>query len=170
MPRINKRLVDALRRDPERRRILWDDKLPGFGVVIQTSGTASFVYDYRTPEGRKRRAKIARVGTLTPEQARDAAENMAKRVAAGGDPLGDKQARQHALTLADLFDRYLASAKFAANAESTRAIDVGRIKRHLKPLLGKVYVDKLTAEGVRRAHADIRDGKDGFGREDRTEG
>jgi integrase len=77
----------------------------------------------------------------------------------GGDPLGDKQARREAATVGDILDAYLASAKFAEKADSTREIDEGRIRRHLKPQLGREYADKLSAEKVRRMFARIRDGK-----------
>lgn len=160
MPRINKRTVDTIRTPKgTKRAFLWDDKLPGFGVVTRPTGVHSFVFQYRTPEGRTRRTSIAKVGAVTPDKARDLAEGMAATVKDGGDPLADKSAAREAATVGDLLDDYLASGKFAEKAASTQAIDRGRIERHLRPLLGGRHVHRLESEDVRRAFAAIRDGK-----------
>lgn len=160
MPRIGKRVVDAARPSEDQKRyIIWDDKLTGFGLLVLPSGVRSFVFDYRNAHGTKRRATIAKVGTLTPEQARERAEDMAAAVKRGQDPLGLRQERRQAATVGDLLDAYLLSEKFKGKADSTQAIDCGRIERHLRPTLGKKHVEGLTEEDVRRAFGAIRDGK-----------
>ncbi|MFA6019108.1 MAG: integrase arm-type DNA-binding domain-containing protein, partial [Rhodospirillales bacterium] len=156
--KISKRTVDALTPGAS-RTFHWDEQLPGFGVVVQTSGSKSFVYQYRTPEGRTRRAAIAKVGAVTPEQARELAEAMAALVKGGGDPLAQKSAAREAATVGDLLDAYLASERFQEKAESTRLIDKGRIERHIRPLLGNRFAHKLENEDVRKVFASIRDGK-----------
>jgi integrase len=141
------------------RFYVWDVEVKGFGLLVLPSGNKSYVYQYRTPEGRTRRATIGRhSATLTAEQARAKAKAMRRAVEDGHDPLGDRQARRKAITVSQLFDLYLASGRFAEKADSTRAIDRGRIDRHLRPTLGKFFVHKLTTEAVRRAFAQIRDG------------
>lgn len=159
MPRITKRLVDAAEPSPEGRFVMWDDRLTGFGLLVLPSGVKSYVFDYRTAEGRKRRRTVGKHGLWTPDQARATAKEWEEIVRKGGDPLEDKRERRAALTVGDLLDRYLASAKFATKASSTRTLDRSRIARHLKPLLGRVYLGRLTTDAVRRAHGDIRDGK-----------
>lgn len=158
MARISKRVVDA-ERPGAKPAFTWDSTLPGFGLLVLPSGAKSYVYQYRTAEGRTRRATIAKVGTLTPDQARTIAEAHAATVKAGGDPLENKATARTALTVGDLLDRYLASGRFAEKADTTRPIDRGRIDRHLRPLLNTRHVHKLQAEDVRRAFAAIRDGK-----------
>jgi integrase len=69
-----------------------------------------------------------------------------------------KQANRQAIKVTQLLYFYLASSKFAEKAPSTRAVDTGRIERHLKPTLGSKSVKLLTAEDVRRAFGKIRDG------------
>jgi integrase len=59
----------------------------------------------------------------------------------------------------ELLDDYLASARWMEKAESTRYTDRGRIDRHLRPTMGKMKLEQLTPDDVRRAYADIRDGK-----------
>lgn len=159
MARISKRTVDAAT-PTNVRTYLWDDKLSGFGLVIQPTGLKSYVFQYRLSEGTTRRLTIGRHGDpWTPEQARDRAEELAQIVKHGGDPLGAKQAARHALTVGDVFDRYLDSPKFAEKADSTRAIDRGRIDRHLRPLLGRKVANNLTVDEVRDAFRAIETGK-----------
>ena len=158
MARISKRIVDAARAGTK-PTFTWDSTLPGFGLLVLPSGAKSFVFQYRTAEGRTRRATIGKVGALTPEQARALADDMSRKVKGGGDPLEDKRKAREALTVGQLLDDYLASGRFAEKAASTRLTDTGRIERHLRPLLGGRHVGKLQSEDIRRAFAAIRDGK-----------
>jgi integrase len=160
MAKISKRTVDAVSVPVTGRTYLWDDKLSGFGLVVQPSGSKSYVYQYRTPEGQTRRITIGRHGDpFTPELAREKAMELAQSVKAGNDPLAAKKERRNAATVADLLDSYLKSPKFASKATSTQSIDRGRINRHLVPLLGRKVADKLNADDIRRAFVGIRDGK-----------
>ena len=158
MARISKRTVDAAL-PGTKPTFLWDDTLPGFGLLLLPTGTKSFVFQYRTPEGRSRRATIGKVGALTPDQARTIADDMSRTVKGGGDPLEDKRRAREAITVGGLLDAYLASETFADKAASTQLTDTGRIGRHLRPLLGGRHVAKLQPEDIRRAFALIRDGK-----------
>ena len=156
--RLTKRIVDGI--EPHStRRIVWDETLAGFGVIIQTSGLKSYCFNYRSPEGKSRRVTIGRHGDLTTEQARKIAERHRHDVLGGGDPLGRKQNKRDAPTVDDILDRYLESEEFKDKADVTRAIDRGRIKRHLRPLLGKRHAHTVTERDVRKAFAAIRDGK-----------
>lgn len=158
MPRITKRTVDAAT-PTDKRYYVWDDEIKGFGLLVLPSGVKSYFYRYRTPEGRERRATIGRHGAETADSARTKAKAWQRTVSDGGDPLGAKQEAKDALTITQVLDLYLESAAFAAKAKSTQAIDRGRIERHLKPILGKTYADKLTPEAVHKAAKAIGEGK-----------
>lgn len=160
--KITKSVVDSLKASdtPGKRIIVWDATLPGFGVVVFHSGVKSFVFQYRTAEGMTRRFTIGTYSeTLTADQARKIAKELSHDVANKIDPMGHKKARREALTINQLFDRYLASPTFAKKAESTKYVDKGRIERHLRPLLGTSYADLLTADAVRRTQNAIAAGK-----------
>jgi len=159
MPKISKRAVDAATPNPERRYFLWDTEIKGFGLLVLPSGVKSYVLQYRTQDGRSRRATIGKHGSITPDEARAKVDAMRRAVVEGRDPLAEKRERRHAATVGDMLDAYLASEAFAAKAETTRATDRGRIIRHLKPLLGRVKVEMLTPDQIKRAFAAIRDGK-----------
>jgi integrase len=158
MPKLTKRIVDGATARAERFWV-WDTELKGFGLLALPSGIKSYVYAYRTPEGRQRRVTIGQHGAWTPDQARRKAEDHRQTVRAGGDPLGSQQALRNALTVGDILDAYLASEDFAAKTPVTQAIDRGRIERHLRPLLGRKHAHLITEHDVLRARAAIRDGK-----------
>lgn len=158
MPKITKRIVDSA--EPgEARFIVWDSQTKGFGLLVMPSGVKSYIFNYRSPEGRDRRLTIGQHGTLTCEQARKIAAEHKHSVVHGADPLGSRQEKRNALTVGDVIDAYLASEDFADKAEVTKSVDRGRIERHLRPLLGKRHAHLLTDADVRRAFAAIRDGK-----------
>ncbi|MGC1345174.1 MAG: site-specific integrase [Methyloceanibacter sp.] len=158
MPKITKRVVDAT--VPKAKLyIVWDCELKGFGLQVLPTGIKSYVFQYRTPEGRPRRITIGKHGEWTPTQARDRAEEYRQTVRAGSDPAGQKRALLEAATVGELLDAYLASESFKDKAPSTQTIDRGRIERHLRPLLGKRHAHLLTDNDIRRALAAIRDGK-----------
>ena len=158
MARISKVSVDAAK-PTEKAFFIWDERLKGFGLKVSPTGVKSYVYQYRTAEGRSRRAHVGKHGTWTPDKAREKAEAWQRMVADDGDPLEAKREAREALTVSEALDAYLVSAKFADKAKSTRAIDKGRIKRHLRPVLGSRVVKKLHPEDIRRAFNAIRDGK-----------
>lgn len=158
MPKLTKRIVDA-EKPGGARRYIWDETLPGFGLVIQPSGTKSFCFQYRNGEGQSARLTLGRYGAITVEEARRLAKQKQAEVLQGSDPLREKRERKKALRVGELLDLYLASPKFAQKAETTRSVDRGRVERHLKPLLGRKVAAKLTADDIRKAYADIRDGK-----------
>lgn len=140
--------------------IFWDVEIKGFGVKVFTTGTKSFFYQYRNENGKMRRFTIGKLSdTLTTDQARKKAKDKSHEVHAGRDPLDEKQARRHAITVNKLFDLYVESEQFTSNAQTTQAVDKGRIDRHLRPLLGKMIADRLTADQIVKAQRAIREGK-----------
>ena len=141
------------------RFIVWDGQIPGFGLLVLPTGIKSYLLKYRTASGTQRRATIGQHGDWTPDQARRRADEWRQIVKGGGDPLADKLTLREAPTVSSMLDAYLASERFLSKATSTRATDVGRIERHLRPLLGRKHLHALTLGEVERAFAQIRDGK-----------
>jgi integrase len=58
-----------------------------------------------------------------------------------------------------LLDAYLLSESFEDKSEQTQKIDLGRIERHLRPLLGKRHAHLLTDNDIKKALTAIREGK-----------
>ena len=158
--KLSKTVLDGMEIPKTGRQIIWDASLTGFGIVLFPSGQKTAILQYRNGEHQTRRLTIGKIcDGLTLDQARTIAKQHYAAVARGDDPAGKKQERRQAITVDELLDAYLNSATFSEKAESTRVTDVGRIARHVRPLLGAKIADKLTTEDVLKAKQAIAEGK-----------
>ena len=107
---LTKRTVENLQ-PADKPWIAWDDRLSGFGVRVQPSGTKVFLVNYRTRSGgrraRNRRVGIGRCDHLAPEEARRLAQELLGRVARGEDPAQERADRRGMPTLREAFAEYL---------------------------------------------------------------
>ena len=82
--RLTTRTVDDAK-PRDRRYIVWDDELTGFGVRVSPSGLRSFIVQYRAREGGRRAASRKQVlghfPALTPARARSRAREVLRTVA-----------------------------------------------------------------------------------------
>ncbi len=77
-----------------------DIKVPGLQLQVTASGVKTF-YVYRRINGRPKRVKLGRYPDMTPQQARNKAEQVVGEIAAGGDPTARKRREQaQSVTLA----------------------------------------------------------------------
>lgn len=170
MPKLTKSVVEAadLR---AKQYTLWCSDLKGFGVYVHPTGRRTYFVDYRTNDGARRRMTIGRHGAITTEQARKLAiETMGGIVLKKEDPLLERRTRRAALTVSDLCDQYLAAARKGhvlgrssrPKKASTLATDLGRIERHIKPLLGSKLVVDLTRADINKFVRDVTSGKTAF--------
>ncbi|ARJ65159.1 hypothetical protein WV31_05540 [Magnetospirillum sp. ME-1] len=167
MPRLTKQFVNRILAEPEAKdRTYLDESLSGFGLRVQGTA-ASWIIMYRTHEGRQRKVTLAKVGTLTPDEARSLAREKLAEAAKGGDPASDKTAAREAMTVAQVCTWYLEQAeKGALLGRHGRKIkdwtlyqDRSRINTHVVPLLGAKKVDSLSLADIERFQADIVAGK-----------
>lgn len=157
--KLTKRIVDALSADPGARDVIhFDTEVRGFGVRVKPSGAKSYVLKYRNRFGQQRKFHIARVGDITPDQARATAIKLRGRIVAGDDPVTDRNAERNAQTVSQLCDEYLEAEKGRIKA-STLAVDKSRIERHVKPLLGSRPVASLTPADMEKFLRDVMTGK-----------
>ena len=91
MPKLTKKHVDSLKPPKSGYTVEWDDELKGFGARIMSSGTITYVVNYRTQSGRQRRISIGRHGTITPAEARKRALQILGEVTNDGDPLEERE-------------------------------------------------------------------------------
>jgi site-specific recombinase XerD len=172
VPKLTKRVVDALRPDPNRDVFKWDagdGALKGFGVRVKPSGVASYFMQYRNKEGRTRRLVLGRVGELTPDEARHLAADKFREVRKGADPSADRHAARAAITVSELCDLYLKDAKGRIKP-STLAMDRSRIECHIKPLIGRRTVAALTRRDVERLQANVAAAKTAKPRKEKGRG
>ncbi len=157
--RITKTTVDSAR-PGERVWFIWDTDLKGFGLKVTPAGSKVYIAQYRTG-GRgspTRRYTVGKHGTLTPEQARKAAQSVLGNVANGKDPQNQKMTERAAITMSELCDVYLREG-CGTKKPSTLATDKGRIARHVKPLLGRKKAKDLTPNDIKRFMSDVANGK-----------
>lgn len=147
---------------------IWDATVAGFGARRQRGEAVAYILLYRTKHGRSRWYTIGRHGApWTPETAREEAKRLLGRVVDGADPASDKSAARHAATITALCDAYLADAEAGrlltrrkhAKKPSTLVTDRGRIKRHIKPLLGHLAVAAVTSPDVEEFMHKVAAGK-----------
>jgi integrase len=159
--KITKRVVDGVEaRDAT--YLFRDTDLKGFVLVVTPAGAKSYAVDYRVGSGRgspKKRLTIGKHGSpWTPDTARIEAKRLLAEVAAGRDPATARQQERNALTFGELIDLYL-SEGVGHKKPSTLKADRGRIKHHLRPLLGKLRADRVVRADVERMRNSVAAGK-----------
>lgn len=167
MPKLTKKIVDALQHESDRDVFAWDAEVRGFGVRLKPSGTRTFLIQYRNAERRTRRFVIGQYGILTVELARDLAKKKLASVIDGGDPAAERRAACEGMTVAEVCDWYLEEAEagrlLGRNRRPIKASSVAgdrsRIDQHIRPLIGTRIVSHLKLADIERLQADIATGK-----------
>jgi len=167
MPKLTKRIVEALERDPDRDVFMWDTEVRGFGMRVKPSGTKTFIIQYRNVERRTRRFVIGQYGVLTVEVARDLAKKKLASVIDGSDPSQERRAAREGMTVAEVCDWYLEEAEagrlLGRNRRPIKASSVSgdrsRIEQHIKPLIGTRVVAHLKLADIESLQADIAAGR-----------
>jgi integrase len=165
MPKLSKRVVDAVQ-PQSKDYVIWDDDLPGFGLRVFTSGRRSYVLQFRAA-GRSRRYTIGLHGVWTPETARQEAKILLGRIARGDNPAEERQLDHKAITVKELCDLYRADLDAGLilgkggrpKKASTISSDLGRIKRHIIPLIGMRRVKDMTKADANKVLKDVMAGK-----------
>ena len=158
MPRITAKQIEVLKPPAAGVKFVWDSSVPGFGVRIGHTGTASFVVQYR--QGTKSfRKTIARYGLKTVEEARSLARDHIHAAAKGILPADQTAARQ-GLSLNGLWDRYekagFPKPRGGLKTETTIRSDRQRFTKRIAPNLGFIKVDALTDSHIEELRSNIR--------------
>lgn len=145
---LTKRTVEALR-PAAKPWIAWDDKLIGFGVRVQPTGTKSFIVNYRTGNGGRtapnRRVVIGRYGRVASDQARRLALELLARVAAGRDPAAERADARRIPSLREAFAEYLGANP--KRKESTERLYRGQMRYCFGDWLSRP-LDRITRRDV----------------------
>lgn len=165
MPKLTKRTADSAKARPQ-DYFVWDDELPGLGLRVYTSGKRSYLIQYRFA-GRSRRFTIGRHGYWAPELARQEARVLFGKIARGEDPTEQRQLNHKAMTVKELCNVYLEDMNAGLimgkggrpKKARTIASDVGRIHRHIIPLIGTRRVKDLIKADINRVLKAILSGK-----------
>ncbi len=161
--KITKSKIDAI--DASEKDVwLWDTDVKGFGIrcrkVTAKGKLGSKTYFLKHGTGNDQ--QWIRIGVhgspWTVDTARKEAIQLLGRFVAGESPALVRDENKRDLTISDLCDTYLEEG-CAHKKPTTVEIDAGRIKRHIKPLLGRKRVKVLERRDVDRFLKDVADGK-----------
>lgn len=159
--KITKRTVDALSPKNGGEAVLWDQEVRGFGIRARIGGAKTYIVHYRAGTGRGaqlRKFTIGKHGSpWTPDLARTEAKRLLGLIASGKDPAESRAAERKTLTVGELCDLYLAEGT-THKKPSTLKSDHGRILHHIKPLLGRIRVDKVARADIERILTDVKTG------------
>jgi integrase len=160
--KVTKRAVDALEPSANGESVLWDQEVRGFGVRARTGGAKTYILHYRAGTGRGARLRKFTIGKhgspWTPDMARIEAKRLLGQIASGEDPAERRDAGRKSLSVSELCDLYLAEGA-SHKKPSTLKADRGRIVHHIKPLLGRVLVNKIARGDIERMLIDVKGGK-----------
>ena len=156
--KLNRRTLDASQPQAAEYE-LRDSVLPGFLCRIAPNGRKTFMLQYRTTDGRRRKPAIGAYGELTAEQARAIAQKWMADVRAGGDPLFDKQHRRETLTLKQLFTEFMDRHVAKRCRRTTYTTYDTVIRRHILPVLGHVKIDAISKEAMKEVIADFNNSR-----------
>jgi integrase len=154
MPKLTKRFVESVK--PQATdQVIFDDKLPGFGLRVKASGVRSYLVQYRTRQGRSRRLTLGRHGKITADSARKLALDEFKKIRDGHDPAAERRAYINAPLVNDLLDQYIAEHVEKRNRSTTQDEIKRLIERHIRPELGRHKVAAVIRRDMAKLHRDL---------------
>ena len=119
------------------RIIYWDEKRPGFGLMVTAKGNRSFVFQYRNAKGDSRRASLS--GTTKLADAHKWADIVQGDVAKGADPVAKKKVEQAERSVRG---KFLTIAEQYVKRESSKVRSMDQREAVLKRLIYPAFGDK----------------------------
>jgi integrase len=145
-------------RPPEGRDriIYWDDRRPGFGLMVTNTGKRSFLFQYRNAKGQSRRATL--IGTTKLPDAHKWADILQGEVAKGADPVAKKKTERVEQSKRRKF-RTIAEAYLKRESPRVRSMDQREaiLNRLVYPAFGDKPIDQIKRKDVVALLDDIQD-------------
>jgi len=177
--KLTKRLIET-KPAPEKDEVIWCSKVTGFGVRFYPSGKKAFILKRRIGSGRLAKQRKMTLGTfpaisLVVAQKR-AVEAIAK-MQSGQDvvaqrmeqQIAEKEKRDAEMSVNDVIDKWLQTDALRSRMRGPRfgtlrnPRDVksngSQLKRHVRPLIGKVKISELTKKDIKKMQNEISIGK-----------
>lgn len=152
--KLTKKLIDSA--DPHCLAYeIRDAETPGFLCKVSPSGRKTFMLQYRTLGGERRKPSIGQFGELTVDQARGIAKDWLALVRQGQDPSLDKQKAREDPTIKELCKEFLERHAIPHNKPRTVAGKRSVIKNHIVPALGKEKVADVKRAQISRLVSDL---------------
>lgn len=152
MPKLTKRVVDAATSDD--RLVLWDSDVPGFGLIVRSTGRKTWIARYRVGGGRAGRIRWYTIGpypTIYPDEAREIARKVLTQAAEGADPAAERKRRRTEPTVGEILDSYLVYLE--QHRKPSTAREARRLfERSIRPELGTMRCSAVTKADVIAMH------------------
>ena len=120
--RINEKTIRSLVKPSQGSNITYDSEVKGFGFRLGSTGSASFILNYRI-DGRERRITIGQYPVWSMAKAREQASKLRLMADNGIDPLSQRVEKREAWTVRDLSEEY--QRVHVPNMSSVAQKDVG---------------------------------------------
>ena len=116
--------------------IVFDDKLPGFGLRLRAGGKRTWIVQYRVG-AKQRRKSLGSFPTVSPDRARAAAKQDLAEIQLGSDPQAAKveQRARASVTLDAVAARYLTAQEARLRPRSFQQVET-HLKKHWARLGG----------------------------------
>lgn len=146
---------------------LWDLRTPGLCLRVTSRGVKTWIFRYRTPDGRQPRYTIGQVPAFGLKDARVRAAEIDKEVSLGGDPATDRrQARIEVpatpKTFNELADLYFAACesgewkpKGKRKKDGVIKGEKARLDLHVRPILGERPITSITRPDLKSLLRDM---------------
>ena len=141
--------------------IIYDTDLKGFGLKLMPpstknpAGAKSWIVEYRPGNGgrgvAKKRVVLGSIGSLTPEQAREAAKTMLASVRLGADPSAMRAEKRGAKTIAELAPLYDAETNPLRKPRTVETYE-NYWRKHIIPAMGGMAASAMTKADVVKLH------------------
>jgi hypothetical protein len=135
---FNKRTLEKIAPPEKGRATYMDSKTRGLILRVTTTGQKSF-YLYRWIDGKPTRIYIGPFPDMTPEQARDRADELNGMIARGINPAEQKRAMRDELTFHQAFTEYM------ERHVRLHCRDGAKIQYHFDTYLCDLHAVKLSA-------------------------
>jgi integrase len=155
MPKLTQRMVDTTKAQPDREVILWDTKLPRFGLRIRPWGKRTYIIKYRVPSGRQRKMTIGSAEVFDLNQARQIARLRLAEVEQGSDPIDQEHLSTNSMMLSQVSSRYLSEYAEVRKKPSSVRDDRAMIINIINPALGKLLVAEISRADISKLHTSM---------------
>jgi integrase len=132
---------------------IWDESVPGLGLLVLPSGVKSWVLRYRTQAGQQRTHTLGRALELGPDEARRAALETLRQAREGRDPTKERATRRQNHAITALHDEF-ARLHYPLCKPGTVGNYKGYWKNHLLPRFGTRALATITEADIREFHSE----------------
>jgi integrase len=127
----------------------------GLLLRVTSAGAKAWALRYRVADTRQaRELTIGDVSSWRIAQARQRCHELRREIDAGGDPLGDREERRQAATVAELVERFIAEA-MPSRAPRTQAEYNAMLRDWILPAIGSRKVEAVRREDIEKLHRKI---------------